>query len=142
MTKSNQAGEAQRAWQGLDRTLRNASPDLIGEIANRLDRGPDMYAHHEMLEMRDLSIQKGIEIGRMQATASNGSHGLHDADDDDDDEDVDWRSVALECSRHPMRMRDQRELKFVQDMVRNTSVGMHPTVKQAKWLRSIYRRVA
>ena len=52
-----------------------------------------------------------------------------------------WHEIACECAAHPRSLREN-ERDFVDDMVRWIRARGEPTEKQAKWLRSIYVRVA
>ena len=52
-----------------------------------------------------------------------------------------WHDIACECAAQNAQLRDDRERKFVNDMVRWTSHGGSSTEKQAKWLRPIYARI-
>ena len=48
---------------------------------------------------------------------------------------------ACECAAHSAQLHDDRERKFVNDIVRWTVHGGSPTEKQSKWLRPIYARI-
>lgn len=52
-----------------------------------------------------------------------------------------WHDIACECAAHNAQLHDDRERKFMNDMVRWTVHGGSPTEKQAKWLRPIYARI-
>jgi hypothetical protein len=126
MLSSSSDGEVVAAVHALMRTLEAEGTD-IHELAERVEGRKLSQA--EMQKIYD----KAFAAGKQSVAAAAPT--FHDVTNE-----ISWHAIACECM-HSSRLRDQREQKFVADMVRWTVRGGEPTEKQAKWLRSIYVRI-
>lgn len=126
---SDQDGEVVAAARKLNRTLENAGLDihaLADHVTN--NRLPET----EVRKIYDRGFAEGrkAEQQQRQVQVVNGF-----------DDEPSWHAIACECQAKPQRLRGERELEFVADMVRRTVLGGELSEKQEKWLRDIYVRV-
>jgi len=135
MLSSNQDGDVLNAARAIVRTLDNVGLDVHALAAGIGAPANDKKFSEE--EARNI-YQHGVAEGRRAAEQEQNSPVFRNVNLNDEPS---WHDIACECAAHSARLRDERERKFVNDMVRWTVHGGEPTEKQAKWLRSIYARV-
>ena len=133
MLSSNQDGDVLNAARAIVRTLDNAGLD-VHTLAANIGGGDKKFSEEDAREI----YQRGVADGRQAAEQEQNAPVFRNVNLNDEPS---WHDIACECAAHSARLRDEREGKFVNDMVRWTVHGGEPTEKQAKWLRSIYERV-
>ena len=133
MLSSNQDGDVLNAARAIVRTLDTAGLDVHALAAN-IGGGDKKFSDEDAREI----YQRGVADGRQAAEREQNAPVFRNVNLNDEPS---WHDIACECAAHGARLRDKRERKFVNDMVRWTVHGGEPTEKQAKWLRSIYARV-
>ena len=133
MLSSSQDGEVLGAARAIVRTLANAGLD-VHALAAGIGANDKKFSEEEAREI----YQHGVAEGRRVAEQEQSGPFFRNVNLNDEPS---WHDIACECAAHSARLRDEREGKFVNDMVRWTVHGGEPTEKQAKWLRSIYARV-
>lgn len=134
LLSSDQDGEILAAVRALVRTLRRAGAD-IHALADRVEKSDaGGLTEAEMRKLYDAGYAAGVRAAENEQNRPFFRNvNLND--------DPSWHDIARECAAPGARLRDDRERKFVNDMVRWTVHGGAPTEKQAKWLRSIYARI-
>ena len=128
MLSSDRDGEVVAAARALCRTLKGAGADihtLADAIGHTNGHGHKAFDKAEEQRIYD----RGFEAGKRTARPGNGAS------------EPSWNEIARECAAHPERLRDERERKFVRDMVGRTLRGGKLSEKQADWLRSCFARV-
>ena len=126
MLSSNQDGDVLNAARAIVRTLDNAGLD-VHTLAANIGGSDKKFSEEDAREI----YQRGVADGRQAAEHEPVFRNVDEPS---------WHDIARECEARSARLRDERERKFVADMVRWTLQGGEPTKKQAKWLRSIYAR--
>ena len=133
MLSSSQDGEVLGAARAIVRTLANAGLD-VHALAAGIGADDKKFSEEEAREI----YQHGVAEGRWVAEQERSGPFFRNVNLNDEPS---WHDIACECAARGAQLRDDRERKFVSDMVRWTVHGGSPTEKQAKWLRSIYARI-
>ena len=126
---SDRDGEILAAARALGRTLKAAGLD-IHILADAVGHTKG-HSHKTVDKAEEKRIfDRGFEAGERAARKTgNGA------------KEPTWHEIAVCCAECPDRLRDDRERKFVRDMVALTVRGGKLSEKQQSWLRSIYVRV-
>jgi hypothetical protein len=130
LLSSDRDGEIVAAARALNRTLKSAGLD-IHSFADSIGRANGKFTEADALEI----YQRGVEDGRHEAEREGTFRDVNE------NKQPSWHTIAVECSKHPGRLRNDRERAFVQDMVARTVRGGKLTEKQSDWLRACYARV-
>ena len=126
LLSSDKDGEVLAAARAIGRTL-NGEKLTIHDLAERLAAGGAKFTESDAEEI----YRRGKADGRREADHDTGFRSVDEPT---------WNEIARACEAASGKL-NERERKFVSDMVARTVRGGDPTEKQAKWLRDIYARV-
>jgi hypothetical protein len=137
------------ATDGLAKLIRMLASDKDGEVTAAVkamkrtltDRGMDFHALADLVangsggkaalaDAYKNGLRDGIKAARECGVADGG--GV-------DDEIAAWCELAKACLSRRRRL-SEKEITFVEQMVRWTSLGRTPSYKQGTWLNSLYQR--
>jgi hypothetical protein len=122
---SDRDGEALAAARALLRTRKGAGLD-IHALAGSIDRSNGGHCNGiDQAEEKRIYV-RGFEAGKRAAASGR---------------EPSWYEIASECAAHPDRLRDERERKFVRNMVTRVLRGGELSENQADRLRFCYARV-
>jgi hypothetical protein len=130
LLSSDQDGEVVAAARALNRLLKINGSD-IHAIADSIGQANGKLSEAEMRKLYDAGFEAGVRA------VEDKQHG--DGDFRDIEGMPPWDKVARWCQHRSDRLRDN-ERQFINDMASRT-VWRDPTVKQEKWLRSIFLRL-
>jgi hypothetical protein len=125
MLSSDRDGEVVAAVHAIRRTL-DSEKLTIHDLADGLAGGAK-FTERDAEEI----YRRGKADGLREADRDSGFRSV---------EEPTWNEIARECEATSGRL-NEREQKFINDMVRWTVRNGQPTEKQANWLRAIYARV-
>jgi hypothetical protein len=130
LLSSNQDGEVVAAARALNRLLKVNGSD-IHALADSIGQANGKLNEAEMRKLYDAGFEAGV---RAVEDKQHSDEDFHNTDGTPS-----WHAIAVWCQRRDERLRDS-ERQFINDMAGRT-VWRDPTVKQEKWLRSIFLRL-
>ena len=130
LLSSDQDGEVLNAARALNRLLKANGSD-IHAIADGIGQANGKLTEAEMRKLYDAGYDAGLHAAEAKF---HGDEDFHNTDGTPS-----WHTIAVWCQRRDERLRDN-ERQFINDMASRT-VWRDPTVKQEKWLRSIFLKL-